>query len=185
MDRDDRLELIALLHEETAKARAELERRAAEREADPALEQDWLMADEPRRSPPVRKSGPAGIMHRDAVENAPAAAPVTEELDWSAWERWMRAHLKNERADLLDFLAMALGDVFAEERAATRNERAAEATDRNAELAKLQIEIDELRGQVNALTVMLAKALKASDIVELMPRGYKPWPDRRAENGKA
>jgi hypothetical protein len=134
MTRDERLELIAKLKADNEASMAELERRAAEREADPAKMHRYLYGDAVDRrdsgddgdlafsAPLERKSGsPAGLVYREQEDGLlPFPEPVDEacgdndpipealdEFSAATAERFRR--LDNELAYLRGQLDAALG----------------------------------------------------------------------------
>jgi hypothetical protein len=119
MTRDERLELIAKLQEQADKGRAEIASRLAEREADPCLEQDYLREDCQRSEQLVTKRDATDLVYKTIVRSAP------EEEDFSGWERWLRGHLDNERAAIIEEVIEMVAVALAEERRTHRAEVAA------------------------------------------------------------
>jgi hypothetical protein len=70
-----------------------------------------------------QKDGTAALVYHTR-ENALADAPGGGE-DWSGWERWLRPHLKRERALVLETIAEAISE---------RDQRTKELEQRVAEL---------------------------------------------------
>jgi hypothetical protein len=72
----------------------------------------------PRRaaSASVQKFGADGMMYRTGPENALALAADKARMpssdgaasDWSGWEAWLRGHLNNERAEMLEAVAQGM-----------------------------------------------------------------------------
>jgi hypothetical protein len=161
---DDERRQLAEFFREDDRLRAEhadyLTRREAERQAGDSQDLCFTEPGKPKGSPLVRKSQPnepgSGLVYR-TTETQPAAA-AEPQPDYSGWEAWMAGHLANERAQLLDLIAVAMGTALAEERKTAR-------TERDAELLKLRSEIAELRGKTDALLSMLQ--MKGGDIVDL------------------
>jgi len=128
-----------------------------------AEDRQWLAQYRARARSPASESDDDGLVYKDHDNAAQQPAPATEaEADWSGWEKWLRGHLNNERAEMLDLLAKAMGEVIAEERAAARRER-------DTELLKVRAELAELRGRTDALLGLLQS--KTGDVVDL-PRGF-------------
>jgi hypothetical protein len=119
------------------------------------------------RSPPVSETDDAGLVYKQHDNSEPAHAATREqqasEGDWSAWETWIAGHLANARAELLDTVTRAVGEVIGRERAATRQER-------DAELLKLKSEIAELRGKIDTLLSLMTKG---GSVVDLPRGGWK------------
>jgi len=85
------------------------------------------------------------LLYRVTDNNAlQAPAAAAEEQNWDGWNRWIKAHILNER----QVMAQAMGEVVAETCKELRQER-------DAVIAPLKAEIAELRGQVTALLTLL------------------------------
>src|SRR5262245_61365516 len=97
------------------------------------------------------------LLYRVTVNNplqAPAAA--AEEQNSERGNRWIKAHIRNER----QVMAQAMGEVVAETCKELRQER-------DAVIAPLKAEIAELRGQVTALLTLLGGQKSASKVIDL------------------
>jgi hypothetical protein len=101
----DRLERIAQLKQEADDGRAELARRAAEREADPVLQQQWLMASEPIRRAPMRENDDGlALVYRtqdDATSPVPEPEPVPSDTDAAVDNLIETADLIQDQVDRL------------------------------------------------------------------------------------
>jgi len=164
MTRDEMIEQSRRRAEEL---RADIERRAAERERDPAAMQDWLLADaEPIEAPPVSENELPHIIYRDFDGGAltPGSEPDMPP-DFSGWEKWLDGHLAIMRKAILDDVARgtAQATMTLIQRERARFER---------ELAILKNENAEIKGMLTSALMLLGqKETKAADIVEL-PRGF-------------
>jgi hypothetical protein len=129
-----------------------------------AEDRQWLAQYLAQVRSPASESDDDGLVYKDHDNAALQPAPATEAeaQDWSGWEKWLRGHLDNERAEMLDLLAKAMGEVIAEERAAARRER-------DTELLKVRAELAELRGRTDTLLGLLQT--KTGGVVDL-PRGF-------------
>jgi hypothetical protein len=110
MTRDERLDRIDELKASNDKLRAEREERERARELDPFAYDDHLRAErsaEPERDACVQQNDAAGILYREFDGNALYDAP---QPDWSAWESWMKGHLANERAEVLELLTEGMAE---------------------------------------------------------------------------
>ena len=157
MDREQRLDLMDRLQADNEAARERLAERQRQREDDPAAMQNWLLADrratgdehdlaftepcEPVASPSVTKSGLPGGLIRKITETARARPAVTVAAastgngdDSNGWNDWVKRHLENERAEVLDLVVRMVGQVIHE----MRKERA-------VEIAALRRELTQLR----------------------------------------
>jgi hypothetical protein len=107
---------------------------------------------------PVSENGDAGLVYKDYDNSAPpaAAAAADEETDWSGWERWLRAHLDNEREVILDIVGHAM-DMLAEQ----------ERTAIDRQLAELRAENAELKGMIGTVLRLYAGETKAADVIDL------------------
>jgi len=148
MTRDECLDRIAELKASNEQLRAEREARQLARDADLFAYDDYLRAErsaEPERSPYVqRDTGRGGLVYRrldNALQPVPEPAP-----DWSAWERWLQAHLDNLREQMAAALGKATMALLQEER--SRFER---------EIAILKNENSEIRGMLGAALQLLGQ----------------------------
>jgi hypothetical protein len=107
-------------------------------------ERDQLMEQEAKTlaSPPVSETDEAGLVYKDYQGNASQAAATAadEQTDWSGWERWLRAHLDNEREALFDIIGDAMNKMAEQERDAVERQ-----------LAELRSENVELKGLLGDL----------------------------------
>jgi hypothetical protein len=154
MDATDRQLRIEQLQRANAASLAELEQREWRREMDPFVEQEQLFAEaQPVGGAPVSETNDRGILYRRYDGDAPARAlQASSDTDFSGWERWMEGHLANERAEVLDVVSKAMGEVVV----TIRQERESALRDRDRKLADLQAENHELRS-------MLGDVLKRID----------------------
>jgi len=134
--REERLALIDKLQRDAGEGRQRLAERVAKREADPAAMQDWLMADSDE------------IVHK---EYAPEIIAADEAQ--AGWEAWLRASLTIERAEILDTVTQALGEVIA----AIRNEHEAALIERDRKIANLEGELREMKGMLGATLQLLGQ----------------------------
>ena len=128
-------------------------------------EHDRFMAEqasEPIRRPPVSETDDAGLVYKqhDNSEPAPAAAAAA---DWSAWDRWLRAHLDIERRGLLDALEKDMRNLIADLRREWRH-------DVEREIGVLKNENAELHGKID---VLLALLQTKGSVVDLPRGGWK------------
>ena len=128
MTRDEMIEQSRRRAEEL---RADLERRAAARAADPAAMQDWLLANaEPIRRPPMRETNQLGLITKDfpverqTASAEPAAAPLSEEerQELVKWLHRLRDQFPIERERIYNAVARAM-DMMAKHERAVRDER--------------------------------------------------------------
>jgi hypothetical protein len=128
-------------------SRAELDALSAEDNRRRAEHREFMAQREGLASPPVSETDDAGLVYKDYQGNASQAAATAadEQTDWSGWERWMRAHLDNEREAILDIVAEGMTAFVDQELVAV-----------NRQLAGLQAENLELKS-------MLADALRKVD----------------------
>jgi len=184
MTKDEREVLIARLQRENDESRAEIARRKTEREENPAafdvaaladrrvtgVESDLAYGDirQPEPSPPVAKSGEGGGLVYKTTETAQAAAPrmglgaSSGDDEWKGWNDWVKAHIANDRADLVEQLTKAIGEVIA----TMREECSAEI---KAAIGERDIKIAKLEAQVELLLRMYVPA-KTGEVVEI-PKG--------------
>jgi hypothetical protein len=135
MTREDRLERIDRLARENADSRDHIAERERQREADPALEQDHLMASA-LSQPGTMDAAPSGEVIYKRYHRSEA---VQTEHDWSGWEAWLRKNLDNERTQTLAIVTEALGIAIAETRKEVREEM-------RTEMRTLAAENRELKG---------------------------------------
>ena len=148
MTRDERLDRIAELKASNEQLRAEREARQLARDADLFAFDDHLRAErsaEPERSPYMQRNDRAGGLVYKRMDDALQRAP--EPPDWSAWERWLQAHLDNLREEMAAALGKATMALLQEER--SRFER---------EIAILKNENAEIRGMLGAALQLLGKS---------------------------
>jgi hypothetical protein len=119
VDRNERLNMIDRLKAETDAHRENLLRRQEKRENDPMAMHDHLMAGaaETQRAAPVQRDGQvAGLLYR-VTETTPAPAQTGSTMDPETqvgWDRWLRGHLDNERAEMLEILTKGVGEGMSE-----------------------------------------------------------------------
>jgi hypothetical protein len=135
-------------------------------------EHDRMMAHdrEPIGGPYVRREGPAGLLYREHEENAPAPVPTTDSVpstavadentkNSAAWNEWVQAHLRNERAEVIDIIAHAMGEFGSE----YVNEK---LTPLSREIASLKGENAELRGMLGSVLAKLDAARASIEATE-------------------
>jgi hypothetical protein len=136
-------------------------------------EHDRLMARDQSES--VQREGLAGLRYRDQESTAPAKPTYVElyhdaadpehkflvhnldahaEFNQKGWDAWVEAHLSNAKAEWLEDLTRAVGEVISHERG-VRDHMLAE---RDRTIAELRAELVECKG-------MLTSALTALDAV--------------------
>jgi hypothetical protein len=147
MTKDERLDLIDRLRRENDEGRERIRQRQEERESNPELEQDYLLAERPGASPLVTREAPQGIRYRQHENNAPAPAP-SGDTAWSAWEGWLNGHLNILRQEMAGIVSEAIGIALAE----TRKEVEAEF---ERKLAALRTENAELKGRLGEVFAKL------------------------------
>src|SRR6516225_1736449 len=130
MDASEREFRIQQLEREIAAGRQRIAERQRQREGNPALEQDFLMAEaaETQRAAYVqRRADERGIV-RMTTENALAPAPAAN-ADWSQWEAWLAGHLADLRAEVADTVSRAIGIAIASTRKEGEAQFKAESAD--------------------------------------------------------
>jgi hypothetical protein len=137
MDPHKRLQVIADLEEKIAEGKQRIAEHQVQRESDPIAYDNFLRAereDEARRTAKV----PVDVPDMIYKEYLPAV-PTIEKQDWSGWEKWMRAHLANERAviygavnKLFEAMQLDVIDAFDKLRAETKAQFDAQIEKANA-----------------------------------------------------
>ena len=119
-------------------------------------EHDRLMAEE--HTPALRDELITNENAADLIfKKIQRPAPQPEESqDWSGWERWLRAHLDNNNAELVEVFTNAVAEALAEIQHATREARAADKAELAALRAADKAELAALRTQVETLTATKA-----------------------------
>jgi hypothetical protein len=111
-------------------------------------EHDRLMAERQetaRKDELITKENAADLIYKRIRRPAPQPE---ESQDWSGWERWLRGHLDNNNAELVEVFSDAVAIALAK----VQETRAAD----KAELAALKAELAALRTQVETLTTTKA-----------------------------
>jgi len=124
--------------------------------AEHCREHDRLMAEEHAPAPRdelVTKEDAADLIYKRIRRPAPQSE---ESQDWSGWERWLRAHLDNNNAELVEVFTNAVAEALAEIQHATREARAADKAELAALRAADKAELAALRTQVETLTATKA-----------------------------
>jgi len=119
-------------------------------------EHDRLMAEEHApalRDELITKENAADLIFKKIQRPAPQPE---ESQDWSGWERWLRAHLDNNNAELVEVFTNAVAEALAEIQHATREARAADKAELAALRAADKAELAALRTQVETLTATKA-----------------------------
>ena len=119
-------------------------------------EHDRLMAEEhvpALRDELITKENAADLIFKKIQRPAPQPE---ESQDWSGWERWLRAHLDNNNAELVEVFTNAVAEALAEIQHATREARAADKAELAALRAADKAELAALRTQVETLTATKA-----------------------------
>ena len=136
MDASERIAHIQQLQREADEGRERIRRRQEERESNPELEHDFIMAEaaETQRRAPVQREAPAGALvyreRHDALVTVPEA-----NADWSQWEAWLAGHLADLRAEVADTVSRAIGIAIATTRKEVEAQFKAESADLNARRA--------------------------------------------------
>jgi hypothetical protein len=119
-------------------------------EAKSHLDGTWTPP-EPLASSPIEKKDAGEVIRTQPLLTLPdgRSAPVYaapggggEEIDWSGWERWLRAHLDLEREYIFEGVAGIVGKVL--EACAAKNRA-------------LELRIAELSGEVKSLRALLVE----------------------------
>ena len=124
--------------------------------AEHCREHDRLMAEEhvpALRDELITKENAADLIFKKIQRPAPQPE---ESQDWSGWERWLRAHLDNNNAELVEVFTNAVAEALAEIQHATREARAADKAELAALRAADKAELAALRTQVETLTATKA-----------------------------
>jgi hypothetical protein len=106
-DPEQRRELIERLRRERVELAADMQRRLADQ---CAWGGRWQRRREPEPSPPMRATGPGGIIYRDYPADRAGEAGAGEddakldtvpeqEIDWSNWERWLADRIARVMAE--------------------------------------------------------------------------------------
>src|SRR6516225_4073964 len=121
-------------------------------------EHDRLMQADASPEQYIRREASNGLMFKERVEALVSVATVDagddNEKNSAAWNEWVKAHLANERAEVIDIITQAMGQ-FASEYVHEK------LTPLNRDISNLKGENAELRGMLGSV---LAKfdALRAS-----------------------
>jgi len=124
--------------------------------AEHCREHDRLMAEEhvpALRDELITKENAADLIFKKIQRPAPQPE---ESQDWSGWERWLRAHLDNNNAELVEVFTNAVAEALAEIQHATREARAADKAELAALRAADKAELAALRTQVETITATKA-----------------------------
>jgi hypothetical protein len=178
-----RLDRIDQLQAEIVEGHARIRQRQEQRAADPCLEQDWLMGDAPSRlegqgGAPVQREGPAGdLVYRRTEDALQPAAGAMDAANAEGWNRWVKAHLANERAEIIELLIQALGEFgveFTREKVAPLEAKIAdlrrtlqERDERTKAIAEIKREVAGERVEREALQLSAALAVRDAKIEKL------------------
>jgi hypothetical protein len=181
MDASERIAHIQQLQREADEGRERIRRRQEERESNPELEHDFIMAEaaETQRRAPVQREAPAGALvyreRHDALVTVPEA-----NADWSQWEAWLDGHLEVLRSEVADSVARAIGLVIASTRKeieakfkaeiADLRRAVAERDERAKALADVKREFASERAEREALQLSAALAARDARITALEDR---------------
>jgi hypothetical protein len=194
MDRYDREAKIRELRDANDASRAEIARREAELAADPlgfdlvkfadrratGLDSDLAYTDargEPAGEAHMLRTDSRGMLYRQNDDALPAPAPASAltpssgDDEWKGWNDWLRAHLDNERADLLDIVARALSEIVDDTCEKMRREFEAAIVERDVKIAKLEAQAE--------LLLRMYLPTKTGEIIEI-PKGIV----RRVQNNE-
>jgi hypothetical protein len=174
----DRLERINQLQRDNDAARERLAEEERRRAADPIKMDDYRRAEQEAEAAAERdayvrhRADERGMIHkttRDALVSVPMADADAE--NERGWNEWVKAHLANERAEMMDIVARAMAEFTSEytrERLqpleaeiAELRRVLAERDERSKALAEIKREFAGERAEAEAL--QLASALAARD----------------------
>jgi len=140
----------------TVNIRDEIGQLSAEHDRMMVEHEQWMARREAAGAAPVQKYNDSAVLYREHDGNASEPTPQRdaapsegEQQDWSGWEKWLRGHLNNERAEMLE--AVAQGMAMFVDKQLTPIDRA---------LAELRAENIELKG---LLTDALNRFAKIND----------------------
>jgi hypothetical protein len=109
MDPIERLERIAQLKAEAEEGRERIRQRQEERERDPIAYDNFLRAE--CSSYVAREAMPGELVYKDRYDAlVPVRTDDTDAVNAAGWDRWVKAHLAIERAEVLDQVARTVAE---------------------------------------------------------------------------
>jgi hypothetical protein len=176
MDREERIEQ---LQREADEGRERIRQRQEERERDPAKMHDWLKLSHDNSK---RHSVTASheIIHKEMPIERQLPAEFSAAQNAEGWNHWIKAHLANERAELIDVLTRTIGEFASqyvhEKLQPLRTEIAdlrrtlVERDERARALAEVKREVAGERVEREALQLSAALAARDAKIAALEDR---------------
>ena len=127
----------------TVNIRDEIGQLSAEHDRMMVEHEQWMARREAAGAAPVQKYNDSAVLYREHDGNASEPTPQRdaapsegEQQDWSGWEKWLRGHLNNERAEMLEAVAQGMA-MFVDEQLTPIDRTFAELRAENIELKGL------------------------------------------------